>query len=348
MSVQGELKWRGVTSKVEGVVTLAHGGGGRQMQELIKSVFLPALANEMLMPLSDSAVGNIDAQTIAITTDAFVVSPIDFPGGDIGKLAVCGTVNDLAVAGAKPIWLCASFIIEEGLPIETLERVVLSMRDAAIEAEVSIVAGDTKVVSKGACDKLFIVTSGVGVVRAKLGADFVREGDVVLVSGYIGDHGIAVMSKREGLGFESEVESDCAPLWSLAEAIIDGCKTLRCMKDPTRGGLATALHEIAEAANMCIEIDETAIPIQPQVLTACELLGIDPLYVANEGKLIAIVSSNEAERALNIMRSHRLGQHASIIGRVLSKPSGCVVIRTAVGARRLVEPFSGEQLPRIC
>lgn len=330
------------------VITLAHGGGGKQMHELIKSLFLPAFANEMLMPLSDSAVGDFDGHKIAITTDAFVVSPIEFPGGDIGKLSVCGTVNDLAVAGARPIWLCASFIVEEGLQIEVLEKIVSSMRKAAYEAGVKIVAGDTKVVSKGACDKLFIVTSGIGLVQAELSAAHIRVGDAVLVNGYIGDHGIAVMSKREGLGFETEVESDCAPLWSLVETLLNGCRTLRCLKDPTRGGLATALHELAEAANVCIEIDENAIPIRPQVMTACELLGIDPLYVANEGKLVAIVSSDEAETALSIMRSHPLGRHASIIGRVVAEPKGQLVLRTAIGSRRLVEPFSGEQLPRIC
>ncbi|MCS7254639.1 MAG: hydrogenase expression/formation protein HypE [Armatimonadota bacterium] len=338
----------GLAKGISKVVTLAHGGGGRQMHELIKLVFLPAFANEMLSPLSDSAIGNFDGYKIAITTDAFVVSPIEFPGGDIGKLSVCGTVNDLSVAGARPIWLCASFIVEEGLPIETLERIANSMRHAAIEAGVSIVAGDTKVVGKGACDKLFIVTSGVGVVQADLNAKHIREGDVVIVNGYVGDHGIAVMSKREGLGFETEVESDCAPLWSLVESLLYGCKTLRCLKDPTRGGLATALHELAEAASVCIEIDEDAIPIRPSVLTACELLGIDPLYVANEGKLVAIVSRDEAEVALSIMRSHPLGKHASIIGRVIAEPKGQLVIRTTIGSRRLVEPFSGEQLPRIC
>lgn len=330
------------------VITLAHGGGGKQMHDLIKSLFLPAFANEMLMPLSDSAVGDFDGCKIAITTDAFVVSPIEFPGGDIGKLSVCGTVNDLSVAGARPIWLCASFIVEEGLQIEVLEKIVNSMREAAHEAGVKIVAGDTKVVSKGACDKLFIVTSGIGLVQAELSATHICVGDVVLVNGYIGDHGIAVMSKREGLGFETEVKSDCAPLWSLVEALLNGCNTLRCLKDPTRGGLATALHELAEAANVCIEIDEDAIPIRPQVMTACELLGIDPLYVANEGKLVAIVSPDEAETALSIMRSHPLGRHASIIGRVIAEPKGQLVLRTAIGSRRLVEPFSGEQLPRIC
>lgn len=330
------------------VITLAHGGGGKQMHDLIKSLFLPAFANEMLMPLSDSAVGDFDGCKIAITTDAFVVSPIEFPGGDIGKLSVCGTVNDLSVAGARPVWLCASFIVEEGLQIEVLEKIVNSMREAAHEAGVKIVAGDTKVVSKGACDKLFIVTSGIGLVQAELSATHICVGDVVLVNGYIGDHGIAVMSKREGLGFETEVKSDCAPLWSLVEALLNGCNTLRCLKDPTRGGLATALHELAEAANVCIEIDEDAIPIRPQVMTACELLGIDPLYVANEGKLVAIVSPDEAETALSIMRSHPLGRHASIIGRVIAEPKGQLVLRTAIGSRRLVEPFSGEQLPRIC
>ncbi len=330
------------------VITLAHGGGGRKMQELIKSLFLPAFANELLSPLSDSAVGEFDGCKIAITTDAFVVSPIEFPGGDIGKLSICGTVNDLSVAGARPIWLCASFIVEEGLQMDTLERIVNSMHRAAYEAGVKIVAGDTKVVSRGNCDKLFIVTSGIGLVQADLSAKRISVGDAVLVSGYIGDHGIAVMSKREGLGFETEVESDCAPLWSLVEALLNGCKTLRCLKDPTRGGLATALHELAEAANVCIEIDEDAIPIRPPVMTACELLGIDPLYVANEGKLVAVVSADEAEVALNIMRSHALGRHASIIGRVIAEPKGQLVLRTAIGSRRLVEPFSGEQLPRIC
>ncbi|MFA4044883.1 MAG: hypothetical protein HZRFUVUK_001684 [Candidatus Fervidibacterota bacterium] len=333
---------------VHGLVTLAHGGGGKRMHELIKDVFLPAFANAMLQPLSDSAIGNLNGCKVALTTDAFVVSPIDFPGGDIGKLAVCGTVNDLSVAGAQPLWLCASFIIEEGLRIEVLERIVKSMREAASEAGVSIVAGDTKVVPNGACDKLFIITSGLGIVKANLSAQLIKPGDVVLVNGYIGDHGIAVMSKREGLGFEADVKSDCAPLWSLAEALIENCKGLRCMKDPTRGGVATALHELAEAAGVCIEIDESAIPIRPAVLVACELLGIDVLYVANEGKLLAVVSEEDAELALNVMRSHPLGKDANIIGRVLPEPKGRLVIRTAIGTRRLVEPFSGEQLPRIC
>lgn len=336
------------TSADKPVIVLAHGGGGKLMHQLIQEIFLPAFANPALNELGDSALWELNEHKLAFTTDAFVVTPIEFPGGDIGKLAVTGTVNDLAVAGARPICLSASFILEEGLSIKTLERIVASMRETATSVGVPIVTGDTKVVSRGAADQMFITTAGIGIVEADVSPQRIQPDDIVLINGYIGDHGMAVMVAREGLGFESDVTSDCAPLWSLIERLLRECPEVRCLKDPTRGGIGTALNEIAEAANLCIEIYEDALPIRPAVMSACEILGIDPLYVANEGKFIAIVGHKYAQLALEIMRSHPLGRDATIIGSVLREPPQRVLLRTTLGVRRIVETFSGEQLPRIC
>lgn len=330
------------------VIMLAHGGGGKLMHQLIQEIFLPAFTNPALNELGDSALWKLNGCKLAFTTDAFVVTPIEFPGGDIGKLAITGTINDLAVAGARPICLSASFILEEGLPIETLERIVASMRETAIAVGVPIVTGDTKVVSRGAADQMFITTAGIGVVEADVSPQRIQPDDIVLINGCIGDHGMAVMVARERLGFETEVMSDCAPLWSLIERLLRECPGVHCLKDPTRGGIGTALSEIAEASNLCIEIYEDALPIRPAVMSACEILGIDPLYVANEGKVIVIVAHKYAQLALDIMRSHPLGRDAAIIGSVLPKPPQRVLLRTTLGVRRIVEAFSGEQLPRIC
>lgn len=330
-------------------VQLAHGGGGRLMRDLIEQLFLPAFANPALAMRHDAAVVPVEAGRIAFTTDTYVVQPRAFPGGDIGRLAVCGTVNDLAMAGARPLYLSAGFVLEEGLPLEELHGIVQSMAAAAAECGVSLVTGDTKVVDRGKGDGIFINTAGLGVVRdgVVVHPRRVGAGDVVLLSGDVGRHGIAVLSVREGLAFETQVESDCAPLSPLVAALADGVD-IHCLRDPTRGGLATALGEIALDAAVAIEVDEGAVPISDAVAGACELLGLDPLYVACEGRLVAFVGAAEAERALAILRSHPLGAGAARIGTVGAAPAGMVTLRTRLGAGRLLDLLSGEQLPRIC
>ena len=334
-------------------VLLGHGSGGRLSADLLHRLFLPAFDNEVLGRLDDQAVCSLaphaDAR-IAFTTDSFVIRPIFFPGGDIGRLAVHGTVNDLAVGGAIPLFISAAFILEEGLPIDDLRRVAASMRQACDQAGVALVTGDTKVVDRGKGDQIFITTSGVGVVpdgRA-LSASACRPGDRVLVSGTIGDHGIAIMSVREGLEFETGLESDTASLASLTGAMLEACPEIRCMRDPTRGGLSSALHEIAAASNLGIRLDEAAIPVRAEVRGACEILGLDPLYVANEGKLIAIVPVGSADALLEVMRAHPLGTNAAIIGGAVADHPGMVVMRSLVGGTRVVTMLAGEQLPRIC
>ena len=331
-------------------VLLEHGGGGRRTAELIRDVFLPAFRNAWLERLDDQAVVTVDGTRLAFTTDSFVVNPLFFPGGDIGSLAVHGTINDLAVGGARPLFLSAAFIIEEGLPIETLHRVVESVRIAAERAEVHIVTGDTKVVERGACDGLFISTSGLGVVppEVRLSGDQARPGDRVLLSGAIGEHGIAVMAHREGLAFNSPLRSDSAPLHTLVGGILQAAAETRCLRDPTRGGVASALNEIAARSGVGIQIEERAVPVREEVKGACELLGLDPLYVANEGKLIAIVPEASAEAVLAAMRQHPLGRRAAIIGTVNDARAGLVTMRTALGTVRIVDMLTGDQLPRIC
>jgi len=331
-------------------VLLGHGSGGRLSAELLQKVFLPALQNPFLNTLNDQALVGVDGVRLAFTTDSFVVKPLFYPGGDIGSLAVNGTINDLAVGGAEPFYLSAAFILEEGLPLETLRQVVASLGRAAQEAGVAIVTGDTKVVEKGKGDGLFINTSGIGRVLPgiSLSADQARPGDAILLSGPIGDHGIAILSQREGLEFESPIVSDCAPLHRLVAAMLEASPAIRCMRDPTRGGLSSALNEIAAESRVGMELEESAIPIQEAVRGACELLGLDPLYVANEGKLVAIVDPRQAERILAAMHAHPLGQQARLIGRVTESDPGLVFMRTSLGTKRIVDMLSGDQLPRIC
>jgi hydrogenase expression/formation protein HypE len=331
-------------------VLLGHGSGGKLSADLIRELFLPAFANPVLARLDDQAIVQLNGTRLAFTTDSFVVKPLFFPGGDIGSLAVHGTVNDLAMGGAQPLFLSAAFIIEEGLPMETLRRVVESLRAAAMEAGVEVVTGDTKVVEKGSGDGLFINTSGIGAVPEglHLSADSALPGDRVHLSGSIGEHGIAILAQREGLEFESRIESDSAPLHTLVQAMLQTGRTSRCLRDPTRGGLSSALNEIAGQSRVGITIDERTIPVREEVKGACELLGLDPLYVANEGKLIAIVAPEGAEEILAAMRAHPLGREAQIIGAVTNASPGMVTMRTTLGTTRIVDMLSGDQLPRIC
>jgi hydrogenase expression/formation protein HypE len=339
-------------------VILGHGSGGRLSAELLERVFLPRLAGDALGRLEDAATLRVGGGTIALTTDAFVVTPRVFPGGDLGSLAVHGTVNDLAMVGARARYLAASFILEEGLPLEELDRLVESMARAAREAGVEVAAGDTKVVGRGAGDGCYITTTGVGEIarpsRAPISVSSVRPGDAILVSGPIGLHGIAILSCREGLGFEAEVASDSAALWPLVDALLDAAGDgLRALRDPTRGGLASALCEIAAASRLAIEVEDAAVPVPRAVRAACEMLGLDPFYVANEGKLVAAVAPEAAEDALFALRSHPLGIDAARIGTALAPregrgEAGLVTARTRSGGRRVVQKLPGEQLPRIC
>jgi hydrogenase expression/formation protein HypE len=330
-------------------ILLGHGGGGRLSAELLQQVFLPAFGNEVLAALEDQATVEVGGR-IAFTTDSFVVRPLFFPGGDIGKLAVHGTVNDLAVGGAVPRFLAGAFILEEGLPLDDLRRIVASMREACAAAGVALVTGDTKVVDRGKGDGVYITTTGIGLVPAErsLSIRNARPGDCILVSGTLGDHGIAILSVREGLEFETVLESDTAPLHGLAEAILTACPATRCMRDPTRGGLSSTLNELAAASGVGVELDEAAIPLRREVRGACEMLGLDPLYVANEGKLVAVVPPDDAGRVLAAMRSHPLGRNAALIGRVVADHPRLVTLRSVVGGERVVSMLSGEQLPRIC
>jgi hydrogenase expression/formation protein HypE len=334
-------------------VLLAHGGGGKLTHQLIERMFVPAFNNSLLGARHDGAV--IDLKTfkgsrLAFTTDSYVVRPLIFPGGDIGSLAINGTVNDLAMCGARPLYLSAGFILEEGLPMETLWRVVQSMRRAAAEAGVEIVTGDTKVVDKGKGDGVFINTAGIGVIEHDLSISpaSVRPGDAILLSGDIGRHGIAIMAAREGLSFECEITSDCAPLAGLISALIEAGIEIHCLRDLTRGGLASALVEIAEVARANIKIDEIAIPVREDVRGACEILGFDPLYLANEGRFVAFVASPDVERALSILNSHPFDSGASIIGEVADASSAVVTMKSRIGGARIVDMLTGEQLPRIC
>lgn len=331
-------------------VLLAHGGGGRLMHRLIEKMFIAAFKNPHLETRHDGAVLDYTGKRLAFTTDSYVVRPLFFPGGDIGSLAVNGTVNDLAMCGARPLCLSAGFIIEEGLPMETLWRVVRSMQCAADAAGVTIVTGDTKVIERRTGDELFINTSGIGSVEhdSVLNPQSIRPGDVVLINGDIGRHGIAIMAQREGLAFEGAVESDCAALWGVVETLLRAGINIRCLRDLTRGGLGTVLVEIAEASTLAMQIDESAIPVREEVRGACEILGLDPLYVANEGRVAVFVSPQDAGRALATMRKHPLGTDACIIGQVTGEKTGRVLLASRIGSTRIVDMPSGEQLPRIC
>ena len=331
-------------------ILLAHGGGGRLMHQLIEDIIVPAFRNPVLDVRHDSAVLDVGGARLAFTTDSYVVRPLFFPGGDIGTLAVNGTVNDLAMSGAKPLYLSASFVLEEGLPVETLQRILASMRRAADAAEVQIVTGDTKVVDRGKGDGIFITTAGVGRIEHALAITpaSVRPGDAVLLSGDLGRHGMAIMAVREGLEFETTIESDCAPLAGLVADLISGGIQVRCLRDLTRGGLASALIEIAEAGGVQVHIREAAVPVAEEVRGACEILGFDPLYVANEGRFVCFTPEADAEQALRILRSHPLGKEASIIGTVIQKAPALVTLESRIGATRIVDMLSGEQLPRIC
>ncbi|MBV8978647.1 MAG: hydrogenase expression/formation protein HypE [Alphaproteobacteria bacterium] len=336
-------------------ITMAHGGGGKAMRDLIDDVFVSAFDNEALSALDDQARFELAAlaahgDRLALTTDSYVIHPLHFPGGDIGKLAVCGTVNDLAVGGAKPLYLTCAVIIEEGLDVDILRGIAASMARTAREAGVAIVTGDTKVVDKGACDKLFINTTGIGVIRTgiELGAHRVRPGDAILVNGLLGDHGAAILNARGDMKLSTPLASDCAALHGLIDALLAAAPGTRFIRDATRGGIATVLNEVADASQVGIEIDETRTPLREEVRGFCEILGLDPLYLANEGKIVCAVPPEEAEAALAALRAHPLGREASIIGHASGDRPGRVVMHTVFGGRRIVDMLVGEQLPRIC
>ncbi|MGB8473895.1 MAG: hydrogenase expression/formation protein HypE [Candidatus Acidiferrum sp.] len=331
-------------------ILLGHGSGGRMSGDLLRNILLPALQNPVLDRLDDQAIVDIGGSRVAFTTDSFVVKPLFFPGGDIGTLAVNGTVNDLAMGGAQPLFLSLALILEEGFPIDSLRQVVESIRVAAAIAGVVVVTGDTKVVEKGSGDGLFVNTSGIGLVPAnvRFSADQARPGDRVLLSGSIGDHGITILSQREGLEFESAVASDTAALHTLVGDMLRASLEIRCLRDPTRGGLSSSLNEIAARSHVGIELEENAIPICEAVQGACEMLGLDPLYVANEGKLIAVVEPTAAERILGAMRRNPLGRDAQIVGTITDAHPSMVTMRTRLGTSRIVDLLSGDQLPRIC
>lgn len=330
-------------------ILLAHGSGGKLSHDLIEKSFLQALSNPLLAKLDDSAIFDFKGR-LAFTTDSYVVNPIFFPGGDIGKLAICGTVNDLAMAGAIPLYLSLAFIIEEGLHQEDLIKIVSSVQRTTEEAEVQIVTGDTKVVNRGSADKLFINTAGVGMVPTgvAISGSNAKPGDKVILSGFIGDHGIAVLSQREGLSFSTQLQSDCAPLNKLVAEMLKVSTRIHCLRDPTRGGLATTLNELATQSKVGIRIEEEKIPVREEVHGACEMLGFDPLYVANEGKLVAIVAPEDAEAVLKAMQQNIYGREAAIIGEVRQEYPGRVVMKTRVGASRIVDMLVGDLLPRIC
>jgi len=331
-------------------ILLAHGSGGKLSHELVRDMFLPFFANPALEQLDDRAELDIAGKVLAFSTDSFVVKPVFFPGGDIGKLAVCGTVNDLAMGGARPLYLSAAFIIEEGLPVEDLEKIIGSMKDTAAEAGVQIVTGDTKVVEKGSADRIFINTAGIGLAPegVAISGHNARPGDKIIINGFVGDHGIAVMAERQGLKFKAAVASDCAPLNGLVEEMLKVTKDLRVLRDPTRGGVATTLNEIAGQSKVGIVLEEKQIPVRDEVMAVCEILGYDPLYVANEGKLLAIVPADQADAVVAAMRRHKYGSESRVIGEVTADHPGKVVLRTGIGGSRVIDMLVGEQLPRIC
>ncbi|OKH44604.1 hydrogenase expression/formation protein HypE [Calothrix sp. HK-06] len=336
-------------------ITLAHGSGGKAMRDLINDIFINTFNNSFLAPLEDQATFNIAAlmqhgDKLAFTTDSYVVDPLFFPGSDIGELAVNGTVNDLAVSGAKPLYLTCSVILEEGFSVETLKHIVKSMQNAAIKAGVQIVTGDTKVVPKGAADKIFINTTGIGVISNKvnISTQNIQPGDLVLINGELGNHGTAILIARGELALDSNIESDCQPLNDLVATIIEACPNIHAMRDVTRGGLATVLNEFALSANVGIRLDEAAIPVKEEVKGVCEILGFDPLYLANEGKLVVIVKHEDASSVLSAMKSHPAGLNSRIVGEVIDSPAGIVLLKTGFGTERIVDMLVGDQLPRIC
>ncbi len=333
-----------------GEITIGHGGGGRLTEDLIERIFRPAFANPALNSRHDGAVLQAAGTVLAFTTDSHVVSPHFFPGGDIGSLAVYGTINDLAMCGARPVWLSAGFILEEGLPIETLRKVVASMAAAARTAGVAIVTGDTKVVERGKGDGIYVTTAGIGLVEhgLRIGPDRIREGDAIILSGDIGRHGMAIMAVREGLGFESPIESDCAPLAAPVAALLAAGLDVHCLRDLTRGGLATALVELAETGKVAMDIEERAVPVTEAVRGACEILGLEPMYVANEGRFLCILPQVDAAAALATLSGTAPGGPAAVIGRVTAGKAGQVSLRSAIGRERTLFRLSGEQLPRIC
>lgn len=339
-------------------IVLGHGSGGKLTADLIRKFFLPAFGNDYLAKLDDQAVLEVNGSRLAFTTDSYVVTPIFFPGGDIGRLAINGTVNDLAMSGARPLYIAAAFILEEGLATEELLRIIESMRAAANEADVLLVTGDTKVVNRGKGDKVFITTTGLGIVEkaVSISGDRARPGDTIILSGYLGDHGMAIMSQRENLEFEGAIQSDTAPLHTLVGAMLEAAETvagpaantIHCLRDPTRGGVATTLNEIAGRSEVGMELEEKQIPVRETVKGACEILGLDPLYVANEGKLVALVAAEAAGTVLKAMRAHPLGHDACPIGTVVAAHSPMVLMKTEIGGTRVLDVMFGEQLPRIC
>lgn len=331
-------------------ILLGHGSGGKLSSDLIQEIFLPAFNNPFLDELNDSATLQLNGGKLAFTTDSFVVDPVFFPGGDIGSLAIHGTVNDLAVSGARPLYISAAFILEEGFPIADLKRIAASMQTACEEAGVTLVTGDTKVVDKGKCDSIFITTSGIGVLEKDhhISVKGAQPGDKIIVSGAIGNHGIAILSVREGIEFETELKSDSASLAAPIREILDASDSIHCLRDPTRGGLSSTLNEIAQASKVGIELTEAHIPIWDEVRGACELLGLDPLYVANEGKFVAVVAPQDADEVLNRLRKNPLGGEAAVIGEVVAEHPEMVLMRSPIGGKRVVQMLAGEQLPRIC
>lgn len=331
-------------------ILLAHGSGGTMMRELIEDVFVAKFGDDALKRMDDAASLGFPGERIALSTDTYVVNPVFFPGGDIGRLAVCGTVNDIATSGAKPLYLSVGFVLEEGFPVADLERILVSMRDSAIEAGVRIVTGDTKVVEKGHGDGIFINTAGVGVLPegVDLSGSHCRAGDAVLLSGTLGDHGIAVVSTREGLEFSTDIRSDAAPLNALVAAVLEAAPDVRCFRDPTRGGLASTLNELAMASGVSITVEESDVPVHDQVRGASEMLGYDVFQVANEGKMVSVVPAEQAQAALDAMRGAPYGEDAAVVGAVDEGPAGKVYVHTAFGAKRIMDMLVGEQLPRIC
>lgn len=334
----------------DGLITMSHGGGGRVMGQLVEHLFLAEFDNEWLAQKNDQACFSVPSGRMVMTTDAHVISPLFFPGGDIGSLSVHGTINDIAMSGAKPLYLSVSFILEEGFPLADLQKIVKSMAHAARQADVAIITGDTKVVERGKGDGVFITSTGIGMVAEgiHISGDRAKPGDSVLVSGYIGDHGVAIMAHRNNLQFQTSIQSDTASLHDLVARMTDAVPDIHCLRDPTRGGLATTLNELAQQSEVGFMMDERRIPIRREVASACELLGLDALYVANEGKLVAICSPDDTSRLLAVMRSHPLGLHAEVIGEVIDDPRHFVQLKTKLGGKRIVDWLAGEQLPRIC
>ena len=332
------------------VIDMTHGSGGRAMAQLIEELFVKYLDNDLLRQANDQATFNVPGGRMVISTDGHVISPLFFPGGDIGSLSVHGTINDVAMSGARPLYLSAGFILEEGFPLSELEKIVASMAEASANAGVPVVTGDTKVVEKGKGDGIFITTSGVGMVPegVQISGDQARPGDTILISGTIGDHGVAIMSSRENLEFETSIKSDSAAVHTLVADMVTAVPGIHCLRDPTRGGLATTLNELAQQSSVGMILNEDRIPVNPSVTAACELLGLDPLYVANEGKLVCICAREYSQTLLSIMQAHPLGRNAAVIGEVTDDPNGFVQMQTRFGGSRIVDWLSGEQLPRIC